>query len=39
LHISERDEQSHRTMMKRIHQESHGKELWAHEDNNRSALP
>lgn len=39
LHLSEKDKLSHQTMMQRIHQESHGKELWAHENNNGSTLP
>ena len=39
LNISEKDLLSHQTMMARIHQESHGNELWVINENNRSSLP
>jgi len=38
LNISEKDLQSHQTMMGRIHQESHGNELWISNENDRSTL-
>jgi len=36
LHISEKDEHAHQAMMERIHQESHGSELWINNTNDRS---
>lgn len=38
LSISKKDTLSHQAMMERIHQESGGKEIWAHNEKNRGSL-